>query len=58
MEKMKAVNDNKQFHRMGNFTNDFHIQYRKKQYEKHMRDTFKATPEKWRCMMRNKLHKR
>lgn len=55
---MKAVDDGKPFHRLGSFTNDYHVQYRRKQYEKHMRDTFRKDPEKWRCMMRNKLHRK
>lgn len=55
---MKTINDNRQYHRLGAFTNDYHIQYRKQQYARMMRDTFRKNPDKWRAMMRAKLHRK
>lgn len=55
---MKTINDNRQYHRMGNYTNDYHLAYRKQQYQKFMRDTYKKCPDKWRAMMRAKLHRK
>lgn len=54
---MKTLNDSKRYHRLGAYTNDYHVMYRKQQYSKHMRDTFKKNPEQWRRMMRNKLNR-
>ena len=55
---MKTINDNRQYHRLGAFTNDYHLMYRKQQYQKYMRDTFRTRPDKWRAMMRAKLHRK